>query len=156
GHVHPSALHLDSTFLAALQSLSNCSRKSFSFPGITATGDVMRPAKGLTLLAAASTGALLAYLLDPTQGKRRRALVRDKAYSQMKSVQDCAPGIAADVRNRAQGLASRLRLRLARAEVPDDILIERVRARIGREVAHPGSIGVSAANGEVTLTGVAL
>ncbi len=116
----------------------------------------MRSAKGLTILAAASTGALLAYLLDPTQGKRRRALVRDKAYSQLKSVQDCAPGIVADVRNRAQGLASRLRLRLARAEVPDDILIERVRARIGREVAHPGSIGVSAASGEVTLTGVAL
>jgi hypothetical protein len=78
----------------------------------------MKSATGLTVLAAATTGALLAYLFDPTQGRQRRALVRDKAYSQAKSLQNAAPGIARDLRNRAQGIAAIVRRRFRRREEP--------------------------------------
>ena len=61
----------------------------------------MKSPIGLTIAAAAATGALLAYLFDPTQGRRRRALVRDKAYSQFKAIRERAPKVAKDLRKRA-------------------------------------------------------
>ena len=71
---------------------------------------------GFIIFAAATAGATLAYLLDPTQGRRRRALVRDKAYSQVKTLQDRAPKIAKDLRNRAHGLVAETRRLLGRPE----------------------------------------
>jgi hypothetical protein len=76
----------------------------------------MKSSITIAIAAAAATGAVLAYLFDPTQGRRRRALVRDKAYSQMKTIQDCAPGIAKDLRNRAHGLVAETRRMLGRPE----------------------------------------
>lgn len=72
--------------------------------------------KPVTFLAVFTSGALLAYLLDPQQGRRRRALVRDKAYSHMKTIQARAPGIAKDLRNRAHGLVAETRRALGRPE----------------------------------------
>jgi hypothetical protein len=63
----------------------------------------------LAIAAAAATGAALVYLFDPVQGRRRRALVRDKAYSQLKAVQDCVPGIVQDLRNRTHGVVAETR-----------------------------------------------
>jgi osmotically-inducible protein OsmY len=116
----------------------------------------MKSPKGLTILAAASAGAMLAYLLDPTQGKRRRALVRDKAVSQMKSIQDAAPGLTRNLRNRARGIVAVLGSRFSHAEVSDEVLAERVRSRLGRETGHIGSVDVTVAGGEVILSGLAL
>jgi hypothetical protein len=76
----------------------------------------MKSTTALTIAAAAATGAVLAYLLDPTQGRRRRALVRDKAYSQMKTLQDRAPKIAQDLGNRARGVVATVRRQLGRPE----------------------------------------
>ena len=71
---------------------------------------------GFIIMAAAAAGATLAYLLEPAQGRRRRALVRDKAYSQMKTLQERAPKIAMDLRNRAHGVAAETRRLLGRPE----------------------------------------
>lgn len=51
-------------------------------------------------------GAGLIYLLDPSMGRRRRAMLRDKAMSLGHQAYDAAGTVARDMKNRAQGLAS--------------------------------------------------
>jgi len=60
----------------------------------------------VAFLAGAGLGAGLMYILDPQQGRRRRALARDKAVSLAHEVQDTAEVVARDASNRARGLAS--------------------------------------------------
>ena len=48
-------------------------------------------------------GALAMYYFDPQQGRRRRALVRDRLVHARRVARDLAAGKAQDVRNRAQG-----------------------------------------------------
>jgi hypothetical protein len=60
--------------------------------------------KMLGFLTTLGLGAGLAYLLDPQQGGRRRALVRDKAMSARKQLGDTLDGKSRHWRNRAQGL----------------------------------------------------
>jgi uncharacterized membrane protein len=49
-----------------------------------------------------------------------------------------------------------VRSRFTREEVPDEILCERVRSRLGYAVSHPGAIEVSALSGRVVLSGAVL
>jgi hypothetical protein len=58
------------------------------------------------MLAGVGAGAGLMYLLDPQQGRRRRALVRDQAVRLAHEAQDTAEVVGRDMRNRARGLAS--------------------------------------------------
>jgi hypothetical protein len=70
----------------------------------------------LTLtLAALALGAGAMYYLDPQQGSRRRALVRDKAVSLQHQTVDMACARGRDLRNRAQGLYARMRRLFSRA-----------------------------------------
>lgn len=48
-------------------------------------------------------GALTSFIFDPQQGRRRRALVRDKMVRYGKEAGDYVAGTAKDLRNRAQG-----------------------------------------------------
>lgn len=68
--------------------------------------------KVLTLIAAAGAGAALAYLLDPQQGRKRRAMVRDG----IKMAQKRAPKIARDLQNRAHGVVAETRRLLGQPE----------------------------------------
>jgi osmotically-inducible protein OsmY len=45
---------------------------------------------------------------------------------------------------------------LTRERVPDAVVAERVRSRVGHVVSHPGSIEIAAQDGRVTLAGPAL
>jgi hypothetical protein len=51
-------------------------------------------------------GALTMYLLDPEQGRRRRALLRDQLTHARRVVREQASGTARDLTNRAQGVAA--------------------------------------------------
>jgi osmotically-inducible protein OsmY len=109
--------------------------------------------KRLALLAGVGVGAGVMFLLDPDRGKRRRALLRDKAIH-LSRVGGCAVGkISRDIRNRAIGAASEIRARLKESEVPDTVLIDRVKSRLGRYPVHDRAIAVSAEHGTVTLRG---
>lgn len=59
---------------------------------------------GLTLLAGMVIGATLMYLLDPEQGGRRRALLRDKFIALSNDATDTLGKTSRDLRNRAQGV----------------------------------------------------
>jgi len=98
-------------------------------------------------------GAALMYFFDPDRGKRRRALVRDKVESAGNKAQDYAEKMGRDVRNRAYGVVAETKSILKGEGVADDVLVDRVRAKLGRYSVHMGAIDVQANNGTVTLTG---
>jgi hypothetical protein len=100
-------------------------------------------------------GAALAFMLDPDRGRRRRALVRDKMVRVARVTREELDATARDLSNRARGIASTTGTRLSNDddEVSDAVLVERVRARLGRVCSHPRAIDVTARDGEVTLSG---
>lgn len=108
------------------------------------------------ILLGIALGAGAAFLLDPRQGRRRRALIRDRLVRTTREAREFGDAAAKDLRARARGLSSRVRLQgdmLRGGPVTDDVLVERVRAKLGRYVSHPHAIRVTARNGYVTVTG---
>lgn len=97
-------------------------------------------------------GATLMYLLDPREGKRRRAVLRDQGLHVGKLEKSLLGKAARDLSNRAHGLAERVRHPIDR-NVPDEIIADRVRARLGRVVSHPGAIEVGVTSCRVVLWG---
>jgi len=98
-------------------------------------------------------GAAIMYTLDPQSGRRRRAVVRDKVTRAWNKTEDALETLSSDVTNRARGVYSETTSRVRREQAPDDVLTERVRARLGRFSSHPGSIEVTVSGGRVTLRG---
>lgn len=60
------------------------------------------------LLSGLAIGALAMYLLDPVQGRRRRALVTDETYRTMVTTRKTINAKARDLGNRTEGLAAKL------------------------------------------------
>ena len=98
-------------------------------------------------------GAALMYFFDPDRGRRRRALVRDKVEAAGNKVELYAEKMGRDIRNRAYGMAAETKALFKHEEVTDDVLSDRVRAKLGRYPIHIGAIEVSVHDGVVTLTG---
>lgn len=109
-----------------------------------------------TMLTAAGVGAAVMYLLDPDQGNRRRAVIRDRVASAVRRAGDAAEVTARDMANRARGGIAELTSWVARRPLDDDVLAERVRSRLGFLVSHPRSIEVAVRDGWVTLSGPVL
>ncbi|HJU65258.1 MAG TPA: SRPBCC family protein [Gemmatimonadaceae bacterium] len=107
----------------------------------------------LALLGGLGLGAVLMYLLDPDRGKRRRHMVRDKAVRALHVSADAVDATGRDLRNRAQGAAAELRARVRKDEAGDEVIVQRVRAELGRSVSHPSSIIATSQDGLVTLSG---
>jgi hypothetical protein len=105
------------------------------------------------VLIGAGLGAAAIFILDPTAGGRRRALVRDKIVHASRLTRDGLDATARDMSNRARGIAAATRGRLWNGEADDDTLVERVRAKLGRASTHPRAIDVLANDGVVTLRG---
>jgi gas vesicle protein len=59
--------------------------------------------------AGLALGAVAMFVFDPQQGRRRRALARDKLVHARHAATDYVEGKAKDLRNRAQGLAAETR-----------------------------------------------
>jgi hypothetical protein len=93
------------------------------------------------------------YFFDPARGRRRRARVRDKVAHVVNVSTDAVGTTARDLAHRVAGNAARVRSAMRRRTVDDVILIERVRAQLGRVVSHPHAIEVEATGGRVRLSG---
>ena len=104
-------------------------------------------------LVGVGVGAALMYFLDPDRGQRRRTLVRDKVEAAGNKASDYAEKMGRDLRNRAYGMVEETKALFRHEEVTDDVLVERVRAKLGRYSIHIGALEVSALDGVVTLTG---
>lgn len=109
-----------------------------------------------TLLTSVGLGAGLMYFLDPVQGNRRRAMVRDKANSLVNRVDDSIAVAMDDMRNRARGVLAELSAKLSDQGAPDWILEERVRTNLGRMARHARGVEVRADGGWIFLTGPVL
>ena len=105
------------------------------------------------IVGAVGLGAALMYFFDPDRGKRRRALVRDKVEAAGNKASDYAEKMGRDIRNRAYGMAAETKALFQHEEVTDEVLADRVRAKLGRYHVHTGAIEVRANDGVVTLTG---
>lgn len=110
----------------------------------------------IRLLSAAATGLGLMYFLDPDQGRRRRALMRDQMVHAAHKTGDAVDATSRDIANRAKGAVAELRGRLRDTDVSDDVLRERVRARVGAVIGHASTIDVEVVEGRVTLSGPVL
>ena len=112
----------------------------------------MLKGRGAVLIGLA-IGAGLMYVLDPERGRRRRVLIRDR-ITHARNIGAYAIGATGrDLAHRATGATARLRGTLGRGPIEDRILVERVRAQLGRWVSQPRAIDVESRNGIVTLGG---
>ncbi|MGH7826275.1 MAG: SRPBCC family protein [Candidatus Binatia bacterium] len=107
----------------------------------------------LDVIAGLGLGACLMYIFDPRVGRRRRAQARDKMIRFTHKAGDSIGVTSRDLKNRVIGLAAESRGFISRKEVDDDVLVDRVRSRLGPVVSHPSSIEVKAQNGKVILSG---
>ena len=98
-------------------------------------------------------GAGGAALFEPRRGAARRARVRDKIRSSARGLSTTAQGKARDVQARMRGVLHEARARASEEGMADEILVERVRAQIGRPVSHPRALQVFARDGCVELRG---
>jgi uncharacterized membrane protein len=110
----------------------------------------------IALLGAAGVGAALAHYLDPDRGARRRNMMRDKLVHARARAGDAIGTTARDLKNRTRGLVAETRGRFASHEADDPVLVARVRTALGRVASHPKAIDVTADEGRVTLSGLAL
>jgi gas vesicle protein len=106
----------------------------------------------------AGIGATSMFLLDPTRGARRRALIRNKVAWAKRKTADAAGATWRDVGNRIGGLQARTRslFKFKQERVDDATLKERIRTALGRVTSHQRAISITAKNGSVKLTGNAL
>jgi uncharacterized membrane protein len=108
----------------------------------------------LALLAGgAGFGAALMYFLDPNRGRRRRAYLRDQAVHAGHVLANAADKGARDLRNRAVGTVAAAGSRFRADDASDEVIVERVRAAMGRMISHPHAVRVECFGGRVTLTG---
>ncbi|MGE0406472.1 MAG: hypothetical protein AB7O65_09240 [Candidatus Korobacteraceae bacterium] len=110
------------------------------------------------LVGGAAIGAMAMYIFDAQNGRRRRALARDRAFHILKELQWSARRKAQDLRKRTVGsvLEMRSQIRDSQELIDDDVLEQRVRAQVGHVVSHPGALEVRADSGRVMIRGPVL
>jgi hypothetical protein len=109
--------------------------------------------KGMVALGVIA-GAGMMYLFDPARGRSRRARARDKAYG---TINDLSKDVGHTVRNfgnRVEGLLAETAALLRHENVTDEVLVARIRTKLGRAVRHPHGVVVTAVDGHVRLSGV--
>ena len=110
----------------------------------------------ISWIAPLTVGAVLMYLMDPSDGRRRRARLRDKTTHLARRTGSVATNVTRDLQNRASGLAAELHS-TDDAGLADDAVVEaRVRTAIGRVSTHSGAIAVSVVGGVAELNGPVL
>lgn len=111
-----------------------------------------------SLLYGAGAGAALMYFMDKDLGNRRRALVRDRAASLRFQADDAIETAVRDLRNRARGILAEGMATVSNEDlnVNDQILSERIRARMGFLARHPRAVDVMVQDRVAILSGDAL
>jgi osmotically-inducible protein OsmY len=107
----------------------------------------------LALCAGFGLGISAMYIFDADNGRRRRALLRDRFVHVAKVASRTISGLTQGVTNRTRGLISETGSRFSRAEVSDEVLTERVRSEMGHATHHANAVEVMAHHGHITLSG---
>ena len=109
-----------------------------------------------SFVGGAAIGGGLMYLLDPDRGNARRAYLRDQVRGAFHELGAAADKRVRDLGNRIRGAVFEARSAVRREQAPDEVLVERVRARLGHSVSHPRAIEVHADQGRIVLSGPVL
>jgi hypothetical protein len=97
-------------------------------------------------------GAGLMFFFDPRNGSRRRAVTRDKTRHGYRTTAEYLKRSSTNVVNHTRGLLA-MATRCEATVPDDDILLARVKSRIGHVVSNPHAIEVKADHGLVSLAG---
>lgn len=111
---------------------------------------------GFGLVLGAILGAGMMFVMDPDRGQRRRTMARLKARRKGRELQVFGGRMASrsrDLRNRVRGRVIEAQAALRGEPVEDEILLERIRSRIGHYSDHPRNIMVTVKDGMVTVGG---
>jgi len=117
----------------------------------------MLEARGFTYGLAIGAGSM--FLLDPRRGAARRARLRDTSRRVVHDAQRFVKIASRDLENRAHGVGARANgmLRQDDEDLAEDVIIARVRSRLGRVTMHAHAIAVKLKEGnEIELKGPAL
>jgi uncharacterized membrane protein len=101
-------------------------------------------------------GAGVVYFGDRSRGRQRRARVRDALASARRKEQRLLGKALRDAAYRVHGAFERARHPQDDSAVPDEVIVGRVRAQLGRVVTHSHAIEATAAAGVVCLSGPVL
>jgi len=109
-------------------------------------------ASAVTALAA---GVGLMYLLDPTDGARRRSVLLDKTRHCLNETGDFFRRTGRHLANRSRGMAHDTQSMFQRGGEPADdrTVAERIRARLGHLQQPNADVNVAVVDGRATLTG---
>jgi hypothetical protein len=105
------------------------------------------------LVTGIGVGAGLLYVLDPDRGAKRRARIADQCVHAAHKVPDALGATFRDGMNRAQGFIAQASSLFSTEPVSDEVLVQRVRSKLGRIVSHPHAVKVSSEIGRVVLSG---
>jgi uncharacterized membrane protein len=97
-------------------------------------------------------GASLMYFLDPIRGRGRRRRIQEAMRHAERVERDLFGKAARDTRQRIHGLVERVSHPPAR-DVADEVIEQRIRARLGRAVSHPRAIDINVVDRRVILRG---
>ncbi len=96
----------------------------------------------------------LTYLFDPLSGKKRRADLKSGLVGKYHRFRRFLDKAARDVKNRSYGLLGEIRYRLIKGkDVSDEVLVQRVRSKLGRFTSHPHAIETRSDNKRIFLGG---
>jgi osmotically-inducible protein OsmY len=125
----------------------------FSFPRRKRTPSI---AIGVAILGGIGLGAALMYLFDPLSGRRRRSMLRERYEQGSRVLHDATEAAVEAAASRTRAAVSRVTNKVAPADVAEDsVLVERVRAAVGRVIDDAQAIEVRVRDGVVTLKGPA-
>ncbi len=110
-------------------------------------------AQKVAFLRGICIGLAAMYLFDPDHGKRRQALVRDQIVHQSRRAMVGLGKSGRDIRYRLVGLLNGGHQSHAGEPLPDEVLVARIRAQIGRVTSHPGALKITATDGIVQVNG---
>lgn len=95
-------------------------------------------------------------LLDPGRGAARRSYIRSKTFHGLRVAGREGAKQLKRLQNEMLGALAESKAKLLERNVPDDILVERVRAQLGHVVKNFGLMEIDARQGYVTVWGPTL
>jgi uncharacterized membrane protein len=107
------------------------------------------------MVSGAALGAALMYFCDPARGRKRRARIVDLVIHARHVERTLVGKAVRDARHRARGVLERAAHALGSdpATGDDEILVERIRAALGRVASHPRAIEVRVDHDRILVLG---